>query len=114
MEQQYIPNQVVVELKDWLTKMSPYKREYMVAAMKLAGDMDLSLASVPAPKPEKPVCRECGSDQVVADASAVWSDVEQCWQVHDTYDKGGWCEHCEGQDIRFDWIPVDDYEAPNA
>lgn len=107
MKSEEIPNQVVVELKDWLTKMSPYKRQYMFAAMKAAGDMDLSLASVPEPKRQKPVCRECESDEVVADASAIWRADLQEWQVNDTYDKGGWCEHCGGQDIRFDWIDIE-------
>ena len=106
MRKAEIPEQVIIELKTWLSGMSPYKQKYMRAAMKHAGKMDLSLASVPCPKPEKPVCRECGSDDVIADASAFWSVKDQCWQVQDTYDKGGWCEACKGQDIRFDWEEV--------
>ena len=69
--------------------------------------MDLSLLSVPRPKPQKPTCSKCGSDQVVADASATWNADLQAWQVNDLYDKGGWCQACDDTDIRFNWVDTE-------
>jgi ribosomal protein L37AE/L43A len=53
----------------------------------------------------KPVCSHCGSDDVKADAYAVWDIEAQTWQVGDTYDKGAFCEACEGE-TRLDWQDV--------
>ena len=70
--------------------------------------MDLSLNSVKKPAPQKPVCRECGSDDVIADAFAAWDVETQQWKVTQAFEKGGCCEACGEQDIRFDWVDIDD------
>jgi hypothetical protein len=69
-------------------------------------EMNLSLTSVPCPPPQKPVCQECGSDDVIADAFAYWDAEKQDWQVSQAFEKGGCCEACGAQDIRFDWVDV--------
>jgi hypothetical protein len=43
------------------------------------------------------VCKECGSEAVVADAYAVWSVETQQWEVGDVYDKGAFCHDCDGE-----------------
>jgi hypothetical protein len=54
---------------------------------------------------EKPVCRECGSDDVRADAYAVWNVEAQEWEVSATFDKGSVCEKCGGE-CSLKWIEV--------
>lgn len=53
------------------------------------------------PKPvENPitmVCRECGSGDVRADAYAEWDDDAQVWQIFITFDKGAFCNACDGE-----------------
>jgi hypothetical protein len=62
--------------------------------------MDLSLKPFCKP-PMKPrvnyVCRTCGSDQVRCDAYAAWDVDSQQWEIAETYDKGAWCEGCDGE-----------------
>lgn len=43
------------------------------------------------------VCAHCGSDDVVADAHAVWSVENQDWEVAAVYDKGHYCNTCDGE-----------------
>jgi hypothetical protein len=45
----------------------------------------------------KPVCCTCGSDDVRADAYALWDPVSQEWGLSATFDKGGVCEKCGGE-----------------
>lgn len=66
--------------------------------------MNLSLKSVPKPPPRKPVCSECGSDDVRGDAFAAWDVDAQQWEVSEVYEKGGCCEACEKSNIRFKWV----------
>lgn len=42
-------------------------------------------------------CGNCGSEDVKADAFAVWNYELQMWEVQNTFDKGAFCEQCEGQ-----------------
>lgn len=69
-------------------------------------NMNLSLLSVKRPAPQKPVCSLCGSDDVRADAFAAWDVESQQWEVSETYDKGGCCEGCDQNDVRFKWVAV--------
>lgn len=50
-----------------------------------------------------PVCNACGSDQVTADANAMWNRETGEWEVTDIFDKGHYCSGCESSDARFDW-----------
>ena len=43
------------------------------------------------------VCNHCGSDDVLADAYAQWNPEGRCWEVATTFDKGSWCNPCEGE-----------------
>lgn len=56
----------------------------------------MSDQSNPRPDYEKPVCTACGSDDVRADAFAVWDTVAQSWELHSTYDNSV-CESCGGE-----------------
>lgn len=56
--------------------------------------------------PQKPVCSECGSDDVKADAYAEWRVDLQEWQVQNTFDKGSVCEDCGGE-CRLNWVYAD-------
>ena len=56
-------------------------------------------------KPEKPICPYCGSDDVVANASASWDKAKQKWICEDIYDKGHSCLNCDS-DISFDWVEI--------
>jgi hypothetical protein len=41
------------------------------------------------------VCCACGSDEVKADAYAVWDG--WAWQILAVFDKGSICEACDGE-----------------
>jgi hypothetical protein len=49
-----------------------------------------------------PVCRHCGSENVKADAYAVWDVDAQQWEISETFDKGAFCEPCDGE-TRIEW-----------
>ena len=49
-----------------------------------------------------PVCRTCGSNDVLADAYAEWDRVNACWTVLNIYDKGAHCNKCDGE-TRLEW-----------
>lgn len=52
----------------------------------------------PNPTPKvRMVCRECGSDHVVADAYAAWNIEKQVWEVDNVFDKGAHCDNCDGE-----------------
>ena len=51
----------------------------------------------------KPVCPKCGSDNVVADATARWSAERQQWEVSSVFEQGG-CDECGHEDIEFSWV----------
>jgi|2_EtaG_2_1085320.scaffolds.fasta_scaffold354327_1 hypothetical protein len=43
------------------------------------------------------VCRYCGSENVLADAYAQWNKEDQEWEVRTVYDKGHYCDDCDGE-----------------
>lgn len=45
----------------------------------------------------KMVCRECGSEDVLADAYAEWNVELQQWEVQNVFDKGSFCQQCDGE-----------------
>lgn len=54
---------------------------------------------------QKPVCRTCGSEDIQADAFAVWDVENQRWDVADVFDKGSVCNECDGE-CRIEWVPA--------
>jgi hypothetical protein len=55
------------------------------------------------PKKEKPVCSSCGSDNVKADAWAVWDVAAQQWTLSETFEKPAICENCDGE-CSIEWV----------
>jgi hypothetical protein len=49
------------------------------------------------PQRVKMVCEICGSDDVLADAYAEWNVETQEWELQNTFDKGSWCNACDGE-----------------
>jgi hypothetical protein len=43
------------------------------------------------------VCRTCGSQDVQADSYSTWSVKDQDWEVSQTFDKGAYCNKCDGE-----------------
>ena len=50
-----------------------------------------------------PVCSECGSGNVCADAAARWDAGSQEWEVVNVFDKGHSCDDCQHCDARLEW-----------
>ena len=50
-----------------------------------------------------PVCHQCGSENVAADAAARWSMEYQEWQVCTVFDKGHGCDDRGAEDIELTW-----------
>lgn len=63
---------------------------------------------------EVPICPNCCSDSVVADAAARWSVEGQIWEVSNVFDKGHGCDDCGAEDISFDWITEKEHMARTA
>ena len=53
-----------------------------------------------------PVCNRCGCSDIVADAAARWDVESQKWEISDVYEKGHYCEECNGE-TRIDFIILD-------
>jgi hypothetical protein len=52
------------------------------------------------------VCTKCGSDDVFADAYAAWDVTTQAWVLTQTFDKGAFCDKCDGETtLEFKPIP---------
>ena len=51
-----------------------------------------------------PVCRTCGSENVVCDAWARWNRTTQVWNLDQTFDDT-FCHDC-GQNQKIDWKPI--------
>ena len=45
----------------------------------------------------KMVCAHCGSDDVRADAYAEWDVEAQKWEIAQTFEKGAYCDKCDGE-----------------
>lgn len=50
-----------------------------------------------AEKTVKAVCHTCGSEDVLADAYAEWNKEKQCYEVASIFDKGAYCNKCDGE-----------------
>lgn len=53
-----------------------------------------------------PVCPECGSEDIVKDATAAWSHAEQDWTLAGTQDNCV-CQACEWQGANPRWLKAD-------
>lgn len=61
-------------------------------------------------KKQCPVCKQCGSGDVQADAWATWNMESQSWEVSFTSDdKGAYCNRCDGE-TRLTWIVVTEFK----
>lgn len=56
------------------------------------------------------VCSTCGSNDVLSDAYAEWNIVTQQWELQNTFDKGAFCAHCDGE-TRFDRVELSKEDA---
>ncbi len=63
----------------------------MVRAWPLMGDPKMN---DPFQADPHPVCLQCQSDNVVADAWVIWNQPTSCWNLHAVYDTG-FCLDCE-------------------
>jgi hypothetical protein len=45
----------------------------------------------------KMVCSHCGSEDVLCDAYAVWNTDNQEWEIGSLFDKGAYCNTCDGE-----------------
>ena len=52
---------------------------------------------------EKPVCRECGSDDITFDSISVWDEYRQNFVTNTVLDTT-FCDNCG--DCRVDWIDI--------
>ena len=53
---------------------------------------------------EKPICTECGSEAVLADAWAEWDAEAQQWVLNNTFDHK-FCAACDGE-CGVKWVEV--------
>ncbi len=56
----------------------------------------------------KMVCTECGSDEVLADAYVQWGVEKQEWIVQNVFEKGDYCDSCDGE-ARYEAIELADH-----
>jgi hypothetical protein len=52
-----------------------------------------------------PVCSSCGSDDIIAQATAQWSNESQEWELANTFDQPAHCARCEGP-CGITWLPL--------
>lgn len=52
---------------------------------------------------QKPICQECGSDDVSFDAAAAWNQETQEYELTSTFDSGG-CRSCGQEFKHVDWV----------
>jgi hypothetical protein len=64
-------------------------------------------------KPKRlPICTECGSADVRADAYAEWDAENQCWSLVTTFDNTD-CENCGGE-CSIEWVNLDSEKGRKA
>ncbi len=54
----------------------------------------------------KMVCSICKSEDVLCDAFAEWDYDKQEWSLQNTFDKGSYCQNCDGE-CRIDTIEIE-------
>ena len=48
-------------------------------------------------KKKKLICTVCGSTDILVDAYAQWNETTQKFELFETFDKGHFCNNCEGE-----------------
>jgi hypothetical protein len=43
------------------------------------------------------ICSKCHSEDVLSDAYAAWDFDQQQWVVSSSFDKGAYCNNCDGE-----------------
>jgi hypothetical protein len=51
-----------------------------------------------------PVCRNCRSDDIIAHATAQWSNEAQEWELANTFDLPAHCNYCNAP-CEITWLP---------
>ena len=62
-------------------------------------------------KKVRKVCSHCGSENVLADAHALWNVEEQKWELANVFDKGHFCNQCDGE-CSIKEVPVEVISIP--
>jgi hypothetical protein len=52
-----------------------------------------------------PVCSQCRSDDIVAQATVQWSNESQEWELASTFRMPAHCNHCNGS-CELTWLPL--------
>ena len=52
-----------------------------------------------------PVCASCQSDDIIAQATAQWSNEQQAWELAATFDQPAHCVSCNGP-CGIVWLPL--------
>jgi len=52
-----------------------------------------------------PVCASCQSDDIIAQATAQWSNESQEWELAATFDQPAYCNNCNGP-CGIAWLPL--------
>jgi hypothetical protein len=52
-----------------------------------------------------PVCASCQSDDIIAQATAQWSNESQAWELAATFDQPAHCVSCNGP-CSIVWLPL--------
>jgi hypothetical protein len=52
-----------------------------------------------------PVCSNCMSDDIIAQATAQWSNESQEWELANTFDQPAHCARCNGP-CGIVWLPL--------
>jgi hypothetical protein len=71
---------------------------------------ETNAAATVAPAKSHPICKSCGSDDVVKDAWASWNPEAGLWELLNVFDDG-FCRACE-ESAEFEWLEVPATEAP--
>jgi len=66
------------------------------AAARSASDTTAAPAAIPGRLREYPICRACGSQNVLRDAWARWDRTNGSWEVDATFDNA-WCDTCDNE-----------------
>ena len=53
---------------------------------------------------EKPVCRDCGGGNILADGTAEWDVIRQEWVLSDIYGCNYYCVDCEQDAKSAEWV----------
>ena len=52
-----------------------------------------------------PVCSQCGSDDIISQATAQWSNEKQEWELANTFAQPAHCNGCN-RDCEIVWMPL--------